>query len=67
MTVEDVKAAVKQIRERCGEDYESAHGMEDLLYKNVLRAIARGKAEDPKKLAAEALKTRNIKFPRHCA
>ncbi|MDI3409550.1 hypothetical protein QKW52_15290 [Bacillus sonorensis] len=40
--------------------------MEDALHADVLQAIATG-ADNPEKLAAEALKTKDIEFSRWCA
>ncbi|WP_426043228.1 hypothetical protein [Bacillus pumilus] len=55
MTVDEVKERVDDIRHEAGDD-ETAHGMEDDLYIDVSEAIANG-ADNPEKLAAEALKT----------
>lgn len=48
-------------------DSEAAHGMEDRLHQDVLRAIAAGECADPAACATEALQTLNIKFERWCA
>lgn len=67
MTVDDVKGAVEIIRAWAeGGDDEVAHNMEDALHADVLQAIATG-ADNPEKLAAEALKTKDIEFNRWCA
>lgn len=67
MTVDDVRARVAEI-ERIGSerDYEMAHGKEDDLREDVLRAIADGSpiAAD---LAREALATSQLDFARWCA
>jgi hypothetical protein len=47
-------------------DPEAAHAEEDQLWRDVLEAIANG-AQNPIGLAHEALRTRQIKFPRWCA
>lgn len=65
MTVNDVKKRVAKIAATKGDD-EVAHSMEDSLYEDVLQAIA-DNHPDPGGLAAEALKTRDIRFDRHCA
>ncbi|MFW0909667.1 hypothetical protein [Bacillus altitudinis] len=66
MTVDDVMKRVEDIRQVAeAEDDETAHGMEDELYIDVLGAIVNG-ADDPEKLAAEALKTLEIEFSRWC-
>jgi len=62
MTVDDVRERVENIRQAAFDD-EVAHGMEDELYAEVLKAIANG-ADSPEKLAAEALKTEKIEFSR---
>ncbi|KLK98059.1 hypothetical protein XJ18_17675 [Bacillus pumilus] len=62
MTVDDVRERVENIRQVAFDD-ETAHGMEDDLYIDVLEAIATG-ADSPEKLAAEALKTQEIEFYR---
>ncbi|MEH7652306.1 hypothetical protein [Bacillus safensis] len=64
MTVDDVRKRVEGLRQIAeAEDDEAAHGMEDELYIEVLGAIANG-ADNPEKLAAEALKTLEIEFSR---
>jgi len=65
VTVDDVREFVEEIRLSAGDD-EVAHSMEDELYVAVLQAIANG-ADSPEKLAAEALKTKDIEFSRWCA
>lgn len=62
MKVEDVRARVAKIVASKG-DYDIAHGMEDDLFLDVLKAIAAG-AKEPKALAAEAIKSADIDFPR---
>lgn len=47
-------------------DAEKAHGLEDELWHDVLIAIAAG-AFHARALAGEALKSREIAFPRHYA
>lgn len=65
MTVEDVRAEVAAIRRMAG-DAEMAHGAEDELHQNVLRAIAAG-ADNAAEIAGEALMTMEIEFERWCA
>ncbi|MBG9915251.1 hypothetical protein ABD67_10070 [Bacillus sonorensis] len=65
MTVDDVREFVEEIRLSADDD-EVAHSMEDELYVAVLQAIVNG-ADNPGKLAAEALRTKNIEFSRWCA
>ena len=45
-------------------DSERAHVAEDLLYKDILKAIAEGRCADPATCAMEALKARLIEFRR---
>lgn len=66
MTVADVAARVQAIRSSAGDD-EVAHGMEDDLHQDVLRAIADGRCEDVRGCATAALETKTIKFARWCA
>jgi hypothetical protein len=46
------------------EDPEAAHGMEDRLMKDVLRAIASGEGDRPEVLATAALSVDTLDFPR---
>lgn len=66
ITVEYVKAKVAEIAAIAG-DYEAAHGLEDDLYADVLRHFAAHAQTPLNEIAAEALKTSEIKFARHCA
>ena len=61
-TIEDIKAAVAEIRET-KKDCEHAHITEDALYVNTLRAIANG-VDNPVEMATEALKATKIKYLR---
>ncbi len=66
MTVAGIQKVVAAIA-KASNDEETAHAMEDALWESVLEHIALvsdGRSGD---LAAEALKTREIKFPRWCA
>ncbi len=65
MDIEEIKKKLEYIK-TIAKDDEGAHGEEDNLWKQVLEAIANG-AEEAPRLAAEALKTRNINFRRWCA
>jgi len=65
-TVADVEGIVRSI-EKIADDDERAHAMEDDLHVAVMLAIAEGRAADPVAMCAAALRTRNIKFARHCA
>lgn len=66
VTPEDVRQQVDALRANHG-DYEGAHGDEDRLYADVLRAISAGTCTDPAACATEALKTADIDFPRYRA
>lgn len=65
MTVNEIRARVEAIRALAWDD-EAAHGREDELRADVLRAIAEG-APDAAALAAAALETGAIEFARWCA
>lgn len=67
MTVDEVKMKVQEIAAIGLGDPEMAHSNEDELYRMVLRAIADGTCEDPRALAAEVLKAKDLDFPRWCA
>lgn len=69
LTIADVEVRLAEIRLGVNGDWEAAHSAEDALYMNVLRTIAAGRndREDAAALAAFALQSRNIDFPRYCA
>lgn len=58
----DVQLLVKQISDEQG-DFEMAHDDEDKLYEAVLKEVVKGNPE-ARSMAAEALKTKTIKFGR---
>jgi hypothetical protein len=66
MTLIEVKARVADILGAAG-DSEIAHGLEDELYLDVLRAIATGRCLDypPEDFALEALRASEVPFPRY--
>jgi hypothetical protein len=66
MKIAEIEARVMAILEAASDD-EAAHGMEDALHQDVLRAIADGKCDDPAGCAKAALGTRRIEFARWCA
>lgn len=66
MTVADVQERVEEI-EAVTDDPEDAHIKEDLLWEEVLEAIASGVGDPPADLARVALATREIRFPRWCS
>jgi hypothetical protein len=65
MRIEEARERVEEIRREAARDDERAHGLEDALHKDVLKAIAEG-ARNGRQLAAEALTTSEIKFGRWC-
>lgn len=65
LTVKEVIRRVEEIRAIAVDD-EVAHGREDDLHQDVLRAIAAG-ASNPVGLASCALETTHIEFSRWCA
>lgn len=66
MTLAEVKNRLEAIAATAG-DAEVAHGIEDRLHQDVLEAIARGNTALPGALAREALRSREIEFPRYAA
>lgn len=64
MTIEDVKERIQKIKD-VKDDYEKAHSLEDELWRNVLREVAKG-ASNSQGLAEAALKSRWIRFARAC-
>jgi hypothetical protein len=66
LTLQEVIDEVKNIAAIGRRDEEVAHRDEDKLHVLVLQAIADG-IENPAGFAREALKTRDLDFPRHCA
>ncbi len=66
MTPADVRKRVAAIAQ-VAEDDEKAHGMQDRLFSDVLRAIADGECERPKAVAAETLKVIDLDFSRWTA
>ncbi len=65
MKVEDVEQRVKEIDE-IADLVESAHLAEDVLHRDVLRAIAEG-AANPVELARAALATEHLGLDRYYA
>lgn len=66
MDVEDVNRRLADI-EREKDDFERAHGMQDDLFRDVLRAIAEGNTATPQALASAALSVDSIDFGRYTA
>lgn len=63
MTPEQVREQVEHIRVNAHIDPEARHCEQDTVYIDVLQAIADG-ADNPRELAAEAVKIDDIDFPR---
>lgn len=63
MTEQDVKVRVEHIVD-LSKDYESAHGAEDTLFFDLLRAIADGSCVNPQKCCKFAIQSRQITFKR---
>lgn len=63
MDIHDVR---KRLEDICSyaDDCETAHGLEDDLYRTVLTAIADGVAAQPQLMAFEALRSAEIDFAR---
>ena len=67
MTFQSIRDRVARIRTHAEEgDDEAAHGEEDDLWRDVLRAIADG-ADNPRAMAREALETTHLSFERYTA
>lgn len=69
LTLAEVELRVEEIAHTglVERDDEKAHGMEDDLHQDVLRAIGNGTAEDPAGMARAALRTTEFAFARWCA
>ncbi len=63
LTVEKVREWVERIRLEAMGDSERAHGSEDTLYEEVLKAVAAGEP-NAAEMAREALATKSIEFNR---
>lgn len=63
MTPADVQKMVDDLAVCCGDD-EAAHETEDRIHQDVLKAIATGKAKNPRECARIALTTRDLDFSR---
>lgn len=66
MTVEEVRARIEAL-EVVKHDDEAAHGAEDRLYQDIVRAIANGTCVDAVSCCEEALRSVAIPFGRWCA
>lgn len=66
MTEREVRRRIQKIKDQSG-DPEIAHSSEDSLWHDVLYSIAHGDCARPHLMAALALETRDIDFPRWTA
>lgn len=67
MTTAEIRFRVQtKVQELAGRDDEKAHGAEDDLFRDVLKAIAKG-SKKSQELAREALKSLEVRFTRHCS
>jgi hypothetical protein len=67
MTITEIRFRVQtKVQELAGRDDEKAHGAEDDLFRDVLKAIAKG-SKKSRELAREALKSLEVRFTRHCS
>lgn len=67
LNVGDVRQAIREVERVSSEgDHERAHGLEDQLYKDVLRSIAIDPS-NAQAIAAEALSCETLEYPRHCS
>ena len=67
MTIAEIRFRVQtQIQVLAGRDGEKAHSAEDDLFRDVLKAIAKG-SKNAQKLAEAALKSSELMFQRHCS
>lgn len=66
MTAQQAQERVENIRRMRG-DAEIAHAAEDRLHQDVLTWVAASAPEPFASVAKEALVSRAIDFPRHCA
>jgi len=68
MTLAEAKTRLEEVEQvmKAG-DYEMAHGKEDLLLRDILRAIAYGGAPDAYLLAGVGVNCTRLQYPRRCA
>lgn len=66
MTKEEIQQHVAAIKGLSG-DFEAAHSQEDKLYEKFIQYVADTHTGKLGEMATEVLKTKKIKFDRHCA
>jgi hypothetical protein len=64
MTPEYVAKQIEDLKSLVGLKDGTAHEVEDAIYLEVLKSIASGTCPDPAGCAREALKSRDMRFPR---
>jgi len=66
MDIKYIKERIRTIRYYSSDD-EMSHSLEDGLYEEFVRHVAKESAGDMQKMAKEVLKTQRLKFARWCA
>lgn len=67
MNLTEIEKRVKDIEE-CSDDWEVAHHMENELFVDFVKHVARSLVdENLSEMAKAVLKTKKISFPRYCA
>ena len=66
MTLDEVENRVQKIRACAGDD-ETAHSMEDDLYRDFIECVATSTLEHYSDMARKILETNKIEFARWCA
>lgn len=66
MTLQEIKRTVKAIDD-VQSDPEVAHGLEDTLFENFTRHVAKMGDDELQKMARAVLKSKKIDFPRWMA
>ena len=61
--LDHIRQSIEEIK-GCADDPERAHGLESMLHQSILDLLARIGPAPWSNLAREALKTREIEFPR---
>ena len=64
MKIKEIERRIEEIGVKSG-DYEAAHELEDTLYADFIRYIAKSKGRSLQKKARLILKTESMDFPRY--
>jgi len=59
--IKEIKERVDEIKQKVG-DPEMAHGLEDKLYKDFIKLVAKEGSEPHRTMAKEVLKTSKLNF-----